>query len=210
MPDSDGDGISDQYDQCPDVPGTVANKGCPEIKVAKPDRDGDGIPDDEDPCPDKAGPFGGCPDSDGDGVPDNLDKCPNTPGIAANNGCPEVKEEVRQKLATATRAVQFDTGRATLKGPSFAVLDEVVEIMRQNPSYILSISGHTDNVGSDDQNLRLSKERAKTCYDYLIFRGIRAERLRHNGFGPYRPIADNRTPEGRELNRRVEFELIFD
>jgi outer membrane protein OmpA-like peptidoglycan-associated protein len=204
--DTDGDGVPDDQDKCPTVAGPASNNGCP---VAK-DSDGDGVPDDQDPCPKVAGKFGGCPDTDGDGVPDNKDKCPSTAGPASNNGCPEIKKEVTERLAYATKAVQFETGKALLKNESYAVLDEVVGIMRSNPDYRLSISGYTDNVGNDESNLKLSQNRAKACFDYLIFRGIKAERMRNAGFGEARPIADNKTEEGRELNRRVEFELFFD
>jgi len=214
-PDSDGDGIADNFDDCPDEPGPVSNNGCPELKEL--DSDGDGVPDKDDPCPNVAGRFGGCPDTDGDGVPDHLDKCPTEFGISSNFGCPEpkkdipeVKKEVKEQLATAARAVQFESAKAVLKNESYAVLDQVVAIMRQNPDYTLSISGHTDDVGDDERNLRLSQDRAKACYDYLIFRGIKADRIRHAGFGEARPIAGNDTAEGREQNRRVEFELILE
>jgi outer membrane protein OmpA-like peptidoglycan-associated protein len=205
-PDSDGDGVADNFDNCPDKPGTVKNNGCPEIK----DADGDGFPDEKDPCPTQPGGLNGCPDSDGDKVADNLDKCPNEAGPTTNFGCPEVKKEVKEKLATVTKAVQFETSRAVLKNESYAVLDEVVAIMREYPAYSLSISGHTDDVGSDSRNQRLSEDRAKACLDYLVFRGIKAERMRSAGFGEARPIATNDTPEGREQNRRVAFELVLE
>lgn len=82
-PDSDGDGIADKDDACPDIAGLPSLKGCP-------DRDGDGVPDKDDTCPDIAGlaAFKGCPDTDGDGIADNVDACPNVAGIAANRGCP--------------------------------------------------------------------------------------------------------------------------
>ncbi|MBC7775651.1 MAG: thrombospondin type 3 repeat-containing protein [Phycisphaerae bacterium] len=207
--DADGDGIPDSQDKCPTVAGIAKNNGCPEVK----DKDRDGVPDDQDPCPDNAGKLGGCPDTDGDNVADNVDKCPNTVGIASNDGCPEEKREitaVREKLATAARAVQFESAKAILKDQSYDVLDEVVTIMRQNASYSLSISGYTDDVGDDAGNLRLSQDRAKACYDYLIFRGIKADRIRFTGFGEARPIASNDTEKGREQNRRVEFELILE
>jgi outer membrane protein OmpA-like peptidoglycan-associated protein len=212
-PDTDSDGIADKDDPCPDKPG--AYNGCP-------DTDKDGTPDNVDKCPTEAGPFGnsGCPekapvavvigDTDGDGVKDDKDKCPNTAGPASNNGCPEIRKETKERLAFAMQAVQFETGKASLKGPSYAILDEIVEIMRQYPDYKLSISGHTDNVGDDDTNLRLSTERAKACQDYFIFRGISAARLRFAGFGEARPLADNDSASGREVNRRVEFELTLD
>jgi len=223
-PDSDDDGIADNLDKCPDIPGTAKNNGCPEVK----DADGDGVPDSQDKCPSVAGTANnkGCPeDSDGDGVPDSQDKCPNTAGLANNMGCPEVKPtpakppaviekkeitEAREKLATAARAVQFESAKAILKDASYDVLDDVVAIMRQDASYSLSISGYTDDVGDDEGNLRLSQDRAKACYDYLIFRGIKAERIRFAGFGEARPIASNDTAEGREQNRRVVFELILE
>jgi outer membrane protein OmpA-like peptidoglycan-associated protein len=82
-PDTDGDGIPDNKDKCPEEAGTEALEGCP-------DSDGDGIADADDACPNEAGTaaMNGCPDSDGDGVADNEDKCPNEAGEAANNGCP--------------------------------------------------------------------------------------------------------------------------
>lgn len=218
--DTDGDGFADDVDPCPTQAGTV--NGCPPSK--DPDTDGDGIPDKIDPCPKKAGSLNGCPDSDNDGVADHEDKCPNKAGVAANFGCPEEKKpeekkqpeekkeirEVRERLATAARAVQFESAKAILKDASYDVLDEVVTIMRQNASYSLSISGFTDDVGEDDENLKLSQDRAKACYDYLIFRGIKAERIRFAGFGEARPIASNDNEAGREQNRRVEFELILE
>lgn len=202
-PDTDGDGVPDKDDNCPSRPGPASNNGCPLEK----DRDGDGVADDRDRCPDKAGTFDGCPDTDGDGVGDHLDKCPNTAGPASSYGCPEIKQEVRERLAYAMRAVQFETGKATLLRSSYPVLDELVEIMRQYPDYKMVISGHTDNVGDDDRNLKLSEARAQTCFDYLVFRGVQASRMRFAGYGETRPMADNSTNAGRELNRRVEFEL---
>ncbi|MEZ4917667.1 MAG: OmpA family protein [Saprospiraceae bacterium] len=224
-PDSDNDGVADKDDKCPDEPGLVANAGCPdaeieiEEEVVPPpplaiyepvDSDGDGVPNESDPCPDVAGTYNGCPDSDGDGVADNLDRCPNTAGSASNRGCPEIKAETKQQLSLAMDAVQFNTGKSTLKSTSFDILDGVVEIMRQYPDYKLSISGHTDDVGDEERNLNLSRERAKACYDYLIFRGVKESRLRYAGFGEARPIASNDTAAGREKNRRVEFELTLD
>ncbi|MFN0216791.1 MAG: thrombospondin type 3 repeat-containing protein [Saprospiraceae bacterium] len=228
LKDADGDGIPDSQDKCPTVAGTAKNKGCPD------DSDQDGVPDAQDPCPDKPGKFGGCPDSDGDGIADNVDKCPGVAGLAGKEGCPEekpvvVKEEkpasakatagkeekkevteAREKLATAARAIQFETAKAILKDQSYDVLDEVVTLMRKDPSYSLSISGYTDDVGDDEANFKLSQDRAKACYDYLIFRGIKAERIRYAGFGEARPIASNDTNDGREQNRRVEFELLIE
>jgi OmpA-OmpF porin, OOP family len=201
-PDRDNDGWADGDDKCPDLAGK--NMGCPD---SAPDSDGDGIPDLTDPCPTSKGAFGGCPDSDNDGIADNIDKCPNSSGSGSASGCPEVKQEVRERLAFATKAVQFESGKAVLKAVSYEILDEIASIMKSYPDYKLIVSGHTDNQGNDVQNMNLSSERAKTCVDYLAFKGISASRMRSAGFGENRPIADNSNDYGRELNRRVEFEM---
>ncbi len=97
-PDTDGDGIPDDDDACPNTPGLVEFDGCP-------DTDGDGIPDLKDECPNVVGlqQFSGCPDSDGDGIPDPDDDCPNEAGPASNGGCPEVGEQsLKQSYAVVT------------------------------------------------------------------------------------------------------------
>lgn len=205
-PDRDNDGISDKNDECPDIAGVESNNGCPQAG----DRDRDGVPDAQDACPDQPGNLSGCPDSDGDGVANNVDKCPGTAGPATNYGCPEVRQETKDKLVSVTKNVQFESGSANLTQPSYAVLDQLVDVMREYPDYTLSIAGHTDNVGDAKNNLTLSQERAKACYNYLIFRAIHPDRIRHAGFGQNRPVADNSTAEGQQQNRRVDFELILD
>lgn len=201
-PDADNDGIPDDEDMCPNEPGPASNRGCP----AKKDSDGDGFPDDVDECPDKPGPYGGCPDTDGDGLADNVDRCPDEYGTDGN-GCPEIKQETKDKLARVTKNVQFESGSTRLTKASLPVLDELVGIMEQYPQYYMMISGHTDNSGNPDSNLRLSEQRAQACFDYLISRGAPPLRLRYTGYGDSRPIADNATAAGRQLNRRVAFEL---
>ena len=200
--DTDGDGIADNSDQCPSIPGLLKFNGCP-------DTDNDGIPDPADKCPQVAGlaEFGGCPDTDKDGIEDSKDKCPNTYGPASNDGCPVIEAKDREVLSFAMKAVQFELGKATLKSESYAVLNQIADIMRKYPDYHLSIEGHTDNTGSADTNQKLSVSRARACYEYLIQRGIPANRMTFKGFGQTRPIADNSTYSGRTLNRRVEFNL---
>ncbi len=202
IPDRDGDGVPDAEDRCPDAAGSAALQGCP-------DRDGDGVPDVDDRCPDLPGQFSGCLDTDSDGVIDPDDRCPTEPGPASNKGCPEIREEAKKILNTAMQAVQFETGKATLKPESFPILNQVGQVMREYPNYHLRIKGHTDNVGKPEANLMLSKNRAETCYRYLISIGITADRLSFDGFGQTQPIADNKTSMGRSLNRRVEFELYI-
>jgi outer membrane protein OmpA-like peptidoglycan-associated protein len=199
-PDTDADGVPDKDDECPEIAGPAATKGCP-------DRDGDGFNDGDDKCPGIAGTFNGCPDTDGDGVSDDLDRCPTQAGEAANSGCPEIKQEVQERLEYAARAVRFQTGSEKLKEESYIVLSEVAGIMRQYPDYDLTISGHTDNVGSDVTNLALSKRRAEACRKFIVATGINESRISSAGFGESRPVADNATADGRRINRRVEFGL---
>jgi outer membrane protein OmpA-like peptidoglycan-associated protein len=204
-PDADGDGVADKDDECPDQPGTRATKGCP-------DRDGDGIADKDDECPDEPGTRAnkGCPDRDGDGVPDKDDRCPDTAGPASNNGCPEIEKKDKSILDLAVKNVQFETGLAVLLAESFDILDKVAGLMLKYPDYKIRISGHTDSIGEEPFNQRLSEARARTCADYLIARGTPTERITHQGFGESRPIADNRYQPGRDKNRRVEFELYLE
>lgn len=204
MRDADGDGVMDPEDDCPNTPGLVRFNGCP-------DTDGDGIKDDDDACPDKAGltAFQGCPDTDGDNVPDKDDRCPADAGPASNRGCPVIKEEDKETLEFAAQNLEFNTGRATLRPASMAIMDQIVDIMRRYPNRSLRIGGHTDSVGSEATNQKLSEDRAKTAYDYLIAKGVDPARLSYAGYGESRPIADNKTAAGRQQNRRVEFDLYL-
>ncbi|MEM9548919.1 MAG: OmpA family protein [Bacteroidota bacterium] len=201
--DRDNDGVPDGQDQCPDDAGSVKTNGCP-------DTDGDGVRDSEDKCPTTFGPvvYNGCPDTDGDGIDDSRDRCPNTKGPVSTNGCPEIAREDKKTLEIAMRAVQFDTGRSTLKSESFGILRQIADIMRKYPDYNLMISGHTDNTGSATANQKLSERRAKACFEYLTTQGIIADRLNFAGYGESRPISDNNSLRGRSLNRRVEFNLV--
>ena len=111
----------------------------------------------------------GCPaDTDKDGVLNNVDRCPNTPGPATNNGCPEIKEEVKKRLNFATRGIFFESGKAILKSESFASLDEIVSIIKEYPDYNLRLGGHTDDVGTDANNQILSQARVDAVKSYLV------------------------------------------
>ena len=230
-PDTDGDGIPDHLDECPDTPGLAEFNGCP-------DTDGDGIPDHLDECPTVAGlaKFNGCPDTDGDGIPDHLDKCPNEAGPAANqgcpwpdrdgdgvldkddqcpdvagtvanHGCPEVSVEVIKKLNEFSKTILFDLGKSTIRKESYAVLQNIVDIMKEYPNAKFEIEGHTDITGSLKLNEKLSKDRAASVRDYLVTIGMDASKLTSEGYGPSRPIATNNTAAGRQQNRRVEISL---
>lgn len=202
-PDRDGDGIADADDKCPDQKGLAALQGCP-------DADGDGVTDASDKCPNT--PAGvavdatGCPlDKDGDGVPDYQDKCPDRAGPASNQGCPEIKPESRKILDEATRFIQFEFNKARLLPVSNTRLNQIVSILNEYPDYSLGISGHTDNVGNDAYNLRLSYDRAAAVRTYLLDKGVTAARIEARGYGKTKPTASNKTKAGQALNRRVEF-----
>ncbi len=100
--------------------------------------------------------------------------------------------------------VQFETGSAKLTADSHARLDTIVEYLTHKPSAAIEISGHTDNVGGDKKNKRLSQQRADAVRAYLIAKGIDGSRITAVGYGDERPIASNDTPEGRQENRRIE------
>ncbi|WP_369048810.1 OmpA family protein [Tenacibaculum sp. UWU-22] len=206
-PDTDGDGIADKDDMCPNVKGSRAMKGCP-------DTDGDGVADKSDKCPKVAGPAanGGCPypDSDKDGVLDKDDKCPKVPGVASNNGCPEVKEVPAHQISNLNdfaRAIYFNTSRSSFKTGVTQKLDLISSIMKDYPAANFVIEGHTDNTGSNTLNQKLSEKRASAVLNYLVSKGISANRLSSIGYGENYPIADNNTAQGRAQNRRVEIKL---
>jgi outer membrane protein OmpA-like peptidoglycan-associated protein len=211
--DNDGDGIPDTDDQCPNEPedkdGFQDTDGCPER-----DNDNDGIPDAQDKCPndpeDKDGfeDDDGCPDPDNDkdGFLDKDDKCPLEPGVAPD-GCPKKYNlvVVTEKKIELKQTVFFDFNKATIKSVSFPLLNDVAQAMADNPKIKVEIGGHTDSVGDDNFNLKLSQKRAESVRTYLIKRGIDSNRMVPKGFGENVPLADNRTEAGRGQNRRVEF-----
>jgi outer membrane protein OmpA-like peptidoglycan-associated protein len=174
--DTDGDGVSDSRDKCPNAVGTKANNGCPD-------------------------------DRDKDGVADNLDSCPDVAGTAAAMGCPEMSNADKTIITDAVSSIQFKTASAELENASYGILDKVADVLRRNPQYSVSIEGHTDSQGDDASNLVLSQNRAKTCLNYLISKGVSTGRIKSAGFGETRPKASNDTEEGRKQNRRVEFLL---
>ncbi len=105
--------------------------------------------------------------------------------------------------------VQFETGQATLLSESTSILDQVAQILRDNPDIkVVRIEGHTDSSGGSKRNKKLSLQRAKEVRSYLIDQGISGKRLKTRGFGQSRPLADNDTEDGRYQNRRVEFKIL--
>jgi OOP family OmpA-OmpF porin len=195
--------------------------------TAKPvDSDRDGVPDGLDKCPGTPGGVqvdnDGCPlDSDKDGVPDYLDKCPGTPeGVTVDkDGCPPevvkevapVKEaapvvkETAPEVVSITLKLEFDTAKSNIKPKYNNEIKKVADFMKKYPGTKAEIQGHTDNVGREAANVKLSQARAGSVMKYLITKfGIAKERLTAVGYGPKKPVASNATKEGKQQNRRVE------
>lgn len=219
--DSDGDGVTDDKDQCPGTPAGVQVDavGCPV------DSDRDGVADYLDKCP--GTPAGvkvdsrGCPlDSDGDGVPDYLDQCPGTPvGVKVDAvGCeipapapvvvpvPSVMEKTIIEKGRATLDIKFQTNKADIQPQYHEELARFADIMQRHPEFsVIIIEGHTDSVGDAGYNQKLSQRRAESVRNYLTTKlGVDAKRLNAKGFGESKPIADNMVASGRLQNRRVE------
>jgi len=207
--DRDNDGIADNVDECPDQPGVARNGGCPWS-----DRDSDGIADNVDKCPDQAGVTrnNGCPetDKDGDSVPDQLDDCPNTIGEPDNKGCPVVSKKQKEVVSKAISNLEFEFNKSTIKQESFVGLDMLALLLADKTDWKLRLSGHTDDVGTDEFNLQLSKDRADAVKDYLILKGLNSDRFIVEYFGKTKPVAPNTTESGRKKNRRVEMSFVFE
>ena len=225
--DLDGDGIPDKEDACPQVAGLIEFNGCP-------DTDGDGIQDAEDDCPEVAGiaSLNGCPDTDGDGIQDEEDDCPNTPGIPAfnrcpdtdgvkdledqcpdeagtieNDGCPEITQEIIERLQEIGKIIYFATNDSKLNERNNQILDEVFNTLQNYSSYKVVVEGHTDSSGQASFNQALSEKRANSVMRYLIEKGMSPSRASAKGYGETRPAVSNDTAEGRRENRRVVFEI---
>jgi OOP family OmpA-OmpF porin len=233
--DTDGDGVTDDLDKCPDTPaGTrVDASGCP-LPL---DSDGDGVNDDADKCPNT--PAGtpvdasGCEvDSDGDGVGDSKDKCPNTPAgakvneegceldsdgdgiVDSQDKCPDTPKGDKVdatgcsfKEEIKLPGVVFETNKADLLPESIPILDGAVATLKRYPDLKIEVAGHTDSQSSDAYNLGLSKRRAETVLKYLQDNGV-TNALTSRGYGERQPIASNNTVEGRQQNRRVVLRVL--
>ncbi|MFH0902981.1 MAG: OmpA family protein [Pseudomonadota bacterium] len=214
--DNDEDGVADVDDKCPMIPedrdGFSDEDGCPDE-----DNDGDGLVDKVDRCPAEAEDSDGfedddgCPESDNDkdGVidyPQQIDQCPNEPAKTPD-GCPPKYQliVVTDKKIELKQTIHFEFRKATIKADSHQLLLEVVKALGDSPTIDVRIEGHTDSRGAETTNMKLSQARADSVKQFLVVHGIAAERLVAVGYGETIPIADNRTEQGRELNRRVEF-----
>ncbi|MEQ9325077.1 MAG: OmpA family protein, partial [Polyangiaceae bacterium] len=181
--------IPDDEDECPNVPE---------------DRDGD---DDLDGCPEED------PDDDSDGVPNSDDDCPEQKetinGVQDDDGCPDggpAKVIYEGGEIKILEKVHFRTGSAEIEDRSHSILNQVALVMKANKNIKkVRVEGHTDDTGPRETNMRLSKARAESVRRYLIYRGVTADRLAAEGYGPDEPLVDDTTDEARGKNRRVEF-----
>ena len=173
------------------------------------DADNDKVPDAQDICVNSEinatiMPYG-CKkfveDKDGDGVMDDRDLCPSTPlGFAVNDdGCPLAK----------TLSIDFEPLSNKIAKKSELKIKEFARFLQENPLYNIIIVGHTDNIGTQKENLKLSKARAKAVEKALALYGVDPSRMSSVGKGEMEPIADNVTPEGRRKNRRIEIRLNY-
>ena len=224
--DSDGDGIPDGEDACPNTPGIHssdhAKNGCPL------DSDDDGIPDTEDACPLVKGPrtnnprTNGCPplpetpppppnDRDNDGIPDAEDACPDVPGKRhpdpARNGCPDIL--FGPTVMTVFDKILFKTGSAEILPESNPILDKVATALNEHPELLLiEVAGHADERGSEQLNRSLTQARVDSVMVALIARNVERSRLRARGYGYYCPRDEGHDEEAWSKNRRVEFMIL--
>ena len=170
----------DADDECRDVPGVPVMKGCPD------------------------------PDRDGDTVVDRLDNCPDEPGLVEHQGCKkkELVKIVDGKLEILD-IVYFALDAAVIQQRSFPLLDNVARVLTAQPKITkVRVEGHTDDLGNDDYNKKLSQRRADAVRAYLINKGIDAGRLEAVGFGEEQPKVKETTAAARATNRRVEFVIL--
>jgi OmpA-OmpF porin, OOP family len=226
--DSDGDGVPDGEDACPNTPGIrssdPAKNGCPL------DTDDDGIPDTEDACPLVKGPrtgnprTNGCPpipdrpvtppppgDRDIDGVPDTEDACPDHAGPRhpdpARNGCPDVL--IGDTIITVFDKILFKTGSAEILPESNPILDKVAKALVEHPELVLiEVAGHADERGSEKLNLSLTQARVDSVMVALVARNVDRARLRAKGYGYYCPRDEGHDEQAWSKNRRVEFVIL--
>jgi outer membrane protein OmpA-like peptidoglycan-associated protein len=129
--------------------------------------------------------------------------------IRANRPPPPARVVLTASSIKINDKVQFELGSANLMAASHPLLNEVAQVLRSNEQIaLIQVEGHTDSSGSAMRNRKLSLDRARSVVDYLVSQGIARKRLVPKGMGPDRPIADNASDQGREANRRVEFNIV--
>ena len=209
--DADADGVTDGTDKCADTPKgePVDASGCAASQL---DTDGDKVMDSADKCAET--PAGaqvndqGCSpeqlDTDADSVSDAVDQCNDTPAgqVVDEKGCPKLFETGAKTVVL--EGVTFASGATELNDASKAVLINVAHSLAANPDVHVEIAGHTDNTGSRKANTRISQQRADAVQKFLEANGVAVGQTTAKGYGPDKPVASNKTSEGRAQNRRVE------
>jgi outer membrane protein OmpA-like peptidoglycan-associated protein len=202
--DSDGDGVLDLDDECPETAGVEENKGCP-----WPDTDNDGVLDKDDACPEVAGvkEKRGCPvtDRDEDGVDDNKDNCPDEAGSAKNMGCPDQPNSITDLLKRTNILFSFN-GVQPLDGSDSNYSD--LSMLLKKYSYVnLLITGYASNEGPEQYNQLLSEKRSASVKAALEALGIDSSRLESVGQGEKEPLYANDSKENRAKNRVVRISI---
>jgi OOP family OmpA-OmpF porin len=200
--DSDGDGVVDSMDKCPNSAAgvKVGVDGCPL------DSDGDGVADADDRCPGTAAGVQvdamGCElDSDGDGIADSQDNCPNTPqgATVTADGC---------AVKIVLQNIQFELNSHQISSDYIGVIEKVANSLKSRSDITaLTVVGHTDSTGNANYNQSLSEKRAQAVADALAAQGIDQGMMTVEGMGEMSPIDNNQSAEGRANNRRVELKL---
>ena len=209
--DRDNDGVLDEVDECPKTPGLLALNGCP-------DRDKDGVKDSKDDCPDDFGLKinNGCPDTDGYGLQDAFDDCPKVYGSLMNKGCPVVEGIIDtvfvirtiEELDSVFNNIEFEFNKAILTFTSQNSLDKAGKYLDIRSKLNIHLVGHTDNIGSDKSNMKLSKYRVKAVQKYLVDRGIPKSRIEISWKGESVPLSTENSDNARSKNRRVELIIL--
>ena len=209
VPDTDKDGINDDEDKCPNEAGLAKYNGCP-----VPDSDKDGINDEMDKCPSEAGPASnnGCPvsDRDKDGINDDEDKCPDVPGVAKNNGCPDVPEVPAEVSKALAAAGQSIYFSSNISKLASTSTASLNKLVTVMKDYPeLKIKIEGNTDNMEKDADKLSEGRATAVKTYLVSKGISADRIEVSGVGSTMPIGDNTTTAGRTKNRRVEIKATY-
>jgi len=234
-PDRDGDKLIDSKDRCPDKPGPIDNEGCPEtllhlldnatnktqLSSSRKSKDGDfflftALPADSVALFQLVGEntenisevtvivAGNAKKAYRD-AKDGLFRFPQKPKPPAPVVLTKEEEQILKK---AFDNLEFETAKDVIRPSSFAALDELAGLLKKKPTWKLKLAGHTDNQGKPAANLKLSEKRAKAVKKYLIDKGVADANIIAEWYGQTKPIASNKTPEGRQKNRRVEMTIL--
>lgn len=189
-PDTDADGLNDHAE-------VMTHKTLPR----NPDTDADGLRDGEEVNTHRTNPL--VADTDKGSVNDGPEVARNTDPLDPSDDVARLKVDVGKKMVL--EGIVFETGSADIMPESELILMQAFRTLESEPSIIVQIHGHTDNVGRRASNMKLSKARAESVMQWLVNKGIASSRISTRGYGPDRPVADNKTEDGRQKNRRIEF-----